>query len=670
MPLSSDNNSTKLIQHEYRRDIDGLRAVAVLSVLGFHAFPQWVKGGFIGVDIFFVISGFLITNILYKNLLLQRFSLLEFYTRRIRRIFPALLLVLTCCLIFGWFSLLADEYALLGKHVASGAAFISNLVLWQESGYFDVAAETKPLLHLWSLGIEEQFYIFWPLILWFCWRKNINLLKATLYLIFLSFALNIWLHIDSRIADFYSPQTRAWELLAGAVLALYRPKTQLSRFDRSLAQTKTLQSLLGIVLLFIGFLFVTKERLFPGYWAIFPTLGAMLLIHAGEESVINKHLLSNRLLVWFGLISFPLYLWHWPLLSFARIFSYGDDPERSIRIGALILSVLLAWLTKQLIEQPLRFGHYAKLKAAFLSALMLLIGALGYLTFSKDGFSQRLKDMPTSLQTAKLELPLNFKKVMVDGWPFYEKRSDSHLTSLFIGDSNALHLFPRVEELITSAPKETNSAIFSIAVGCLPIPDTNYSDASRGCSALMSRSLSFALNHPEIERVILSGNWYEHLQGNGHYFEKNGIRYPIFSQSNGYKLAIDALQRYIKELQRAGKKVYFILNIPIGKELHSKHLIDRSITHFPHVLSVRSGGLSYQMLTERYGQIRADLISMAKDSGATLIDPEHFLCHENICPSTDLSGSPIYIDSTHLHPAYVRKQAKFIDQTVNASLTK
>ena len=663
-PLSS--NPEQLV---YRRDIDGLRAIAVLSVLGFHAFPNWMKGGFIGVDIFFVISGFLITNILYKNLQSECFSLIDFYSRRIRRIFPALILVLLCCFIFGWFSLLADEFALLGKHIAGGAAFISNFVLWQESGYFDVAAETKPLLHLWSLGIEEQFYIFWPLILWLSWYKKINLLIVTLCLLFLSFTLNIWIHADSRIADFYSPLTRAWEMLAGGALALYRAKQPPIDFDIFISKSKPFLSVLGLALLIVGFLLITKDRHFPGYWAILPTAGTLLLLLAGEQSPINKYLLSNRLLVWVGLISFPLYLWHWPLLAFARIFSNGDDPARHIRIGALIVSIALAWLTKNIIEQPFRYGQHGKTKSVALTVLMLFVGTLGYLTYLKNGFPDRLKNLPVSAELAKLEIPAGFKSVIVDGWTFYQKKSDNKQTSLFIGDSNALHLSPRIDELINLNPKETNSAIFSIAVGCLPIIETNYTDPARGCSALMPRSLQFVKSHPEIDKVILSGNWYEHLLGNGHYFDDGLARYPISLNSTGYKLAIQALGRYIQTLQALGKEVYFVMNIPIGSEFHPKHIIQRSILDFPNVLSTRDGGLSHQTLMSRYGQIRSDLIDVAIKNGATLIDPKESLCTEDFCPSVDRFGIPIYLDSNHLHPAYTRKYADFIDQTV-LTLTK
>ena len=176
---------------KYRPDIDGLRAIAVLSVVAFHAFPEWIAGGFIGVDIFFVISGYLISTILFENLDKGIFSFGDFYSHRIRRIFPALLLVLITCYLFGWFTLLADEYMQLGKHIVGGASFLSNFFLWNESGYFDNIGDTKPLLHLWSLGIEEQFYIVWPVLLWLAWKGKVNFLKVTFLIALASFAVNI-----------------------------------------------------------------------------------------------------------------------------------------------------------------------------------------------------------------------------------------------------------------------------------------------------------------------------------------------------------------------------------------------------------------------------------------------------------------------------------------------
>ena len=298
---------------KYRPDIDGLRAVAVLAVVAFHAFPNWVRGGFIGVDVFFVISGYLISTIIFENLDKGTFSFAEFYARRIKRIFPALLLVLIACFAFGWFALLADEYKQLGKHIAAGAGFISNFTLWNEAGYFDNSADTKPLLHLWSLGIEEQFYIVWPLLLWFAWKRKFNLLTITIVVAIASFVLNIKGIKHDMVATFYSPQTRFWELLSGSLLAwvtLYKKDSfanvkhkvdwWLSRIvysEKQGADGKTLSkvlSFIGLLLLVYGFWIINKELSFPGKWALVPVLGAVLIIIAGSKAWVNRTILSNN----------------------------------------------------------------------------------------------------------------------------------------------------------------------------------------------------------------------------------------------------------------------------------------------------------------------------------------------------------------------------------------
>ena len=322
------------ISPKYRPDIDGLRAIAVLAVIGFHASPSLIPGGFIGVDIFFVISGYLISTIIMNNLERSSFSFVEFYIRRINRIFPALFIVLFTCYIFGWFVLLPDEYKQFGKHVAGGAGFVSNFMFWIESGYFDNAAKTKPFLHLWSLGIEEQFYIIWPLLLWIAWKQRLNLLIITLLVMLISFALNIT-RVNSEHLDaaFYSPQTRFWELLVGSVLAYFNLHKQAyyskltlleAWFDKRvgpliyLHQSNpkntllNLLSFLGATLILISILLISKENSFPGWWALMPTAGAFLIILAGNKAWLNRAVLSHRSFVWFGLISFPLYLWHWP----------------------------------------------------------------------------------------------------------------------------------------------------------------------------------------------------------------------------------------------------------------------------------------------------------------------------------------------------------------------
>lgn len=377
---------------KYRPDIDGLRAVAVLAVVVFHAFPNWLKGGFIGVDIFFVISGYLISTIIFENLDKGTFSFSEFYARRIKRIFPALLLVLLACFSLGWFVLLSEEYKQLGKHIVAGSVFISNFVLWNESGYFDHSAETKPLLHLWSLGIEEQFYILWPFLLWFAWKRKFNLLMMTMGVACASFILNLIYVQQDMVATFYSPLSRFWELLSGSLLAwftLYKKSIFTNRQKSDGKRIANVLSLSGFLLLTYGFWAIHKETLFPGKWALVPVLGAILIITAGDKAWFNRTILSHKIVVWFGLISFPLYLWHWPLLSFATIVE-GDTPSPIIRIAAVALSITLAWFTYRFIERPLRFGKNTKIR--FLIILMVMMSGIGCIAYSSNGLKFRKAD--------------------------------------------------------------------------------------------------------------------------------------------------------------------------------------------------------------------------------------------------------------------------------------
>lgn len=446
---------------KYRPDIDGLRAIAVLSVVIFHAFPDLIKGGFIGVDIFFVISGYLITTIIFENLDKGTFSFQEFYSRRVNRIFPALLLVLFASLLFGWFLLLADEYKQLGKHITAGAGFVSNLVLWSESGYFDNSAETKPLLHLWSLGIEEQFYIFWPLIIWFAWKKRLNLFSVTFVAAFVSFYFNIQGVKADATATFYSPLTRFWELLFGSLLAwlvLYKKDALLTlriKLDTILSfilyrekpdtPGKALSNLIsfgGLGLLLFGLFTINKDVYFPGAWALIPVVGATLIIASGPESWFNRVVLSNKAFVWIGLISYPLYLWHWPLLTFSRLLE-GEVPSITIRLCMVALAFLLAWLTYKLFELPLRKFNKSNVKPVTLLVLLMAIGSIGYTIYSRDGFSStRFKSNELSIINATLPqhsteyTPYNFRTLMKN--TFDENSSKAKI--LIIGDSYAQDL--------------------------------------------------------------------------------------------------------------------------------------------------------------------------------------------------------------------------------------
>ncbi|WP_419419954.1 acyltransferase family protein [Legionella sp. D16C41] len=396
-------------QPSYRPDIDGLRALAILSVVLFHAFPTFLQGGFVGVDVFFVISGFLISTIIFKNIQGNNFCFIKFYTHRIKRIFPALIIVLLVCYLFGWFTLLPEEFKQLGKHIAAGTSFIQNLVLWREAGYFDTASELKPLMHLWSLAIEEQFYIIYPLIIFLVWRFSSNTLIGFIIIgSILSFSLNIIGVGENTLKTFFIPQTRFWELLIGSLLAYFQvfnpllpitnqvPQKILQLFSYQqpfgMHQKKILQnllSLIGISLIVYATFSVNKSKLFPGWWALIPVMGAFLLILAGPGAVVNRKILSNQLIVFIGLISYPLYLWHWPILSYLRIVE-SEIPSVSTRIVAVILSFILAWLTYRLIEKPIRFGSQSSIKIIALILSSVLLGSIGFYTYVKSGFPARM----------------------------------------------------------------------------------------------------------------------------------------------------------------------------------------------------------------------------------------------------------------------------------------
>lgn len=379
LPCSMNHKHPHLTHPKNRPDIDGLRALALIPAVIYHAFPEFMPGGFIGADIFFVISGFLISTIIFSSLERGRFSLVEFYVRRIRRIFPTLILVLFSCMTLGWFILYADEYRQLGKHTAAGAGFIQNFILWRESGYFDNDANTKPLLHLWSLAIEEQFYVFWPLLLAFVWKRHWGFLKITATITVISFAASIYLMRHSPTAAFYLPVSRFWELMIGGMLAyagLHHPHL--------LNNHKNTQSVSGFLLIFVGLLILNKGRDFPGWWALFPTLGAFLVISAGPYAWLNKKLLANKLMVWVGLISYPLYLWHWTLLFYLRI--VNDDPSRLEKVGTVLIAVVISWLTYMFVEKPFRFGGNPGVKSVSLIITMSLLLVIGISCFKSNGF--------------------------------------------------------------------------------------------------------------------------------------------------------------------------------------------------------------------------------------------------------------------------------------------
>jgi peptidoglycan/LPS O-acetylase OafA/YrhL len=450
----------------YRPDIDGLRGLAILLVVIFHAFPNFISGGYVGVDVFFVISGFLITGLIKKNIRADSFSFFEFYSGRIKRLFPALILVLIFCYAVGWFALYATEFAQLNKHILASSLFVLNIVLWFESGYFDTSSLTKPLLHLWSLGIEEKFYILWPVILFFTYkRKYFTWMLAVLFGI--SIVINLALVNTYPDMAFYFPLSRFWEICLGAILALTldSPKAYLKQF---LDKYRNHLSCLGLVCIFIVVAILDEKSSFPGWWAFLPTIGTALLITT-NQSWINQKVLSNKRLVWIGLISYPLYLWHWPLLSFYSIIGAGER-NNLVVLALVALAFLLAWITYRYWEQLFRYrGNWAVL---VLCAGMIIVGSAGYSAYTRNGLDFRHKGILDLHGGRPAHLDDRCQQLFDQFTPSFCRISKNagEIEVIIIGDSIAHNDFPGISESVQL--RETNVAMVGWA-GQQPLIKTN-----------------------------------------------------------------------------------------------------------------------------------------------------------------------------------------------------
>jgi len=637
---------------DYRPDIDGLRAIAILPVVAFHAFPNHVRSGYVGVDIFFVISGYLISCIIFRGLQDDRFSFAHFYERRVNRLFPALLLVLTATYLFAWFALFPSEYRQFGKHMAAGAGYVENFVLWKEAGYFDLQSQFKPLMHLWSLSVEEQFYLVFPVAVWGAWRFRKYLLLLVAGVAVISFSLNILGVQANREMAYFVPQTRFWEILAGALLAYlyaFKPVEFSSRSEHMIHIGRLMRSGLSAVGAFLVlvsfFAFTTNER-YPGWWALIPVTGAVFLVFSGPEALVNRTLLSSRPMVFIGLISYPLYLWHWPLFSFARIIA-NEPPGPFVQWVLVGISVLLAWVTYRWVELPLRthFIH-GKTKAVILGALVMLMVVLGLLTFNQR--------MPWQVEPPALIVKFEASK---RDWEFPPKgfiRSDSgllnvysHLSDstdkkvLFLGDSNLEQYGVRIEEKIRTSS--------SPLLGVLLVPIQENCDILNavmtlaGCE-MQLKELSNIGRDPSIEKLVLSVAWIK--------YEK------LFEDEGNQKRLVD----FLNSLSQ-GKSLFLIRNIPIdSKNLPPDALIIRGLSASGGVLELRPRVSTIDTYNNRFKDIDVVLRKVGGATQASLVSPTDYLCPLGICTALDERGNFLYIDDGHLAASYARHAATYIDQ--------
>jgi peptidoglycan/LPS O-acetylase OafA/YrhL len=593
----------------YRPDIDGLRAISILLVVLYHAQPWLAPGGYIGVDVFFVISGFLITRLILSEIEAGGFSALTFYARRVRRIFPALIVVLAAAWLIGWFVLLPNAFALLGKNIAAGVGFVSNLFQLTQSGYFAPDIADNPLVHLWSLGIEEQFYIFWPpalLLIAGSKRRHVYIFGLAAA----SFGVSLLVYAGYKDWSFYSPLPRAWELLAGSLIA----ERQLARKepDAWMARHQNLLAMIGIALTLAGAFLLDKASLFPGFGALFPVLGAMLLI-VSADSWVNRALLASRPMVLVGLVSYPLYLWHWPLLSYLSIIRNGVPNFLEIWL-AVALSVGLAFATYYLVELPVRRRKGWVPRLAF---GLVAIGGVGLATVAGSGFDIRFP--PGIRDIAAIQPEDNsglrsacFQETATTYSDDCIEKGDKPLLFLW-GDSTAASLSPGMQ--VEAGRSGFRLAHFA-AAGCAPILAAGKNTRCDAANENVFVHLKSA--HPDI--VLLHSQWE----------------------------AIDpALLRKTIEQLAALKipRIVILGPAPIWKRTLPHSLVN--YYRFHHVIPDRlASGVSGPADDLRMGAI-------SKEAGVDYISAWHLLCNAEGCLTCvgPTAGDVVATDIVHLSEA-------------------
>ena len=595
------------------------------------------------------------------------FSFANFYARRIRRIFPALIVVMGTIVVAGWFVLLPDEYANIGKHIFGGTLFLSNFVLWSETGYFDVAARAKPLLHLWSLGIEEQYYIFFPIFLWFCAKKNIQAAFGIIVLFFISFFDNIYLHRVSPVIDFYSPLSRIWELLLGASLAAsfrhnavqvayLKLDALCSGFVFVASQKNDGRSLsvilavVGSVLLGMGLLLAREGDPYPGWTALLPTMGAGFLIAAGPLNPISKYVLSNRLSVFIGKISYPLYLWHWGLISFAFIVVGSlDSSTKVLRILLVVISFVLSILTYFFVEKKVRYYNSAKFSIPFILIItMLCISFCGIIIKYNNGFPSRVNYKEAEYINdinAKIDIA---RKICLEIYPDWKKLNDNicmtqnamdKITIAAIGDSHAGHLFPG---LIDAVDSKNFVAVFP-ASGAAPYIDiASFTraglDFRKNGTFLINRSYDAILKNSNIKYVILAHNpecSYSDI-----------IDKRDESLVDRDVILKNGMRRTFKKLINAGKKVIVVLDNPrLPFDISS--CVDRPLKVFSQNNECKFEKKTFDndAAANWYKKI---LLEVLKDyPSVVVIDLKNIFCDNNFCYGKK-DGKILYRDTNHL----------------------
>jgi peptidoglycan/LPS O-acetylase OafA/YrhL len=557
---------------KFRKDINGLRAIAVIAVVLFHFNAEWLPGGFVGVDIFFVISGFLMTSIIFSGLKNETFSLASFYLARAKRIIPALAVMCTVLMIYSWFYLSPLDYEAVGKHVASSITFLSNIIYWQEAGYFDAESSDKWLLHTWSLSVEWQFYLLYPLALLLL--KKILTIKqlSSIILIgmFLGFFLNLYITSKAPSMGFYLLFPRAWEMMLGGVAFLYPIRTG--------EKVSKLIEASGLLMICYSIFFITEHHLWPGYWAAIPVVGTFLIIASNRQSSFFTH---NTAFQKIGVWSYSIYLWHWPLVVW-----YAKHDVSTSPYSGIALSIILGWFSYQIIESNKSIGNS---KITSLIAYTSILTASIY-CYQSLGFSNlRLN----SQEEVKLEKSLE----AISDWNYppaddhfenakirtIESDNTSNSTpNLFIGDSLIEQYYPKVQQLVNDGKMPTT--YFFTQPGCMPLK--GMSRPKKVCDKLPK--VTKYLNDKKFNAIYIGGYWDHYLDNKSPYklgdlsFANEDDRAEIGSH----------ILSLLKQFKQHADAVYFLLPTPHQEEFNPKFMVELDNINTPdkriHVSEVRT----------------------------------------------------------------------------------
>lgn len=661
LPLSATERSG--VAHEvYRPDIDGLRAIAALAVVGHHT--GILPGGLFGVDIFFVISGYLISGLILRALARGSFNSLEFYARRVKRIFPALIAMFVAVSALGWLTLLSDVYQSLGRQIAEGAGFVYNLVEhWRSDSDFHTSPSQINLDHLWSLGVEEQFYLLWPLFLMLLWKLKSRQLALIAGVIAISFAINV-VEASQGVNNYSLPEARLWQLsLGGAfaymqscrVIGLEKLRTAFSARPLSWLglHNHHARGLVGIALL-VGSCVWLED--WSAFTALAPSIGTLLVITAGSKGWVNQYVLGATPLVAIGLISYPVYLWHVVCLQVPHLIWPQATPIMTV--AAVVATFIFSFLTYKYVELPLRYSPKTTRVASALCVVMLACGILGYVMFLGGAPA-----MPTPLEAKK------FIQANMEDWlpgtkgTSWTRISDRFMTLgagsrsvLYIGDSNMQQFYPRIEKVLADHPLNSRGAVFAVRDWCAPVQSdipASYGATSPVCRAFVRSAFSYA-KAPRVDTVVISACW--------------RCYFLSLEDSLGRKLnpgaeeAFSSLQREIENLVLAGKRVYVVLGIPVSTDLDPRSMIHRIIV--PPGFRVVISSPKRSELTAAVEPVRSRLVKIAQATGARVIDPMQTLCDETTCSPVSPKGEPVYHDWFDLNPSYVRENVRFLDRTV------